>query len=312
MHPSDRHHAAADHTVRTVRMLTETFGVLGGLCTASAAGWALESPVLIGLSAIAQGFWFQRLYCVGHEGAHGKLWYAHPRRNDLWGQLALLPLLVPLPVFRKIHRFHHGCNRRDVHTSALDVFVVSRATPLARLRAWVVWLLAVFGGGWFVHSVVSIVLFLALPVRLAQRVSPAFAGWSLRDRLVSIGVFALALAGHVALWGLGGTSLWVAVAGAPLAVFAWVYSAQLYVYHYATTLGPEVTLHARRLRSPLASWWLLHLNEHDTHHRRPSVVWYALPEVGEPLPEGFTSNQDVDTFAQGVLHQLRGPTVIEA
>ena len=28
------------------------------------------------------------------------------------------------------------------------------------------------------------------------------------------------------------------------------------------------------------AWWLLNLNEHDTHHRRTKVVWYELPDAG--------------------------------
>ncbi|MCA9571914.1 MAG: fatty acid desaturase, partial [Myxococcales bacterium] len=202
---------------------------------------------------------------------------------------------------------HHGCNRRDARTSALDTFVFRSDGPLQRAWAWAAWLLAVLAGGWFWHSVVSILLFLGLPVSLARRISPAFHGWSTRDRLASLAVFAVAVGIQVGLATLG---VWTVVFAVPIAVFAWVYSVQLYVYHYATTLGPEVTLHARRLHGPGVSWWLLNLNEHDTHHREPRLVWYALPTRGRALPEGFEGNQRHTSFVRGLLDQLRGPTVI--
>ena len=73
---------------------------------------------------ILQGLWFQRLYGVGHEAAHGKLYPRRRRLNDAAGQLALLPIAVPVGIFRKIHKFHHGQNRRDHRTSALDTFII--------------------------------------------------------------------------------------------------------------------------------------------------------------------------------------------
>lgn len=303
-------HMADDHETRTARVLAETWGLFGLFALVGATGWALDNLAVLAAGAVLQGLWMQRLYVVGHEAAHGKLYPGQARRNARWGQLALLPLLVPLPVFRKIHRFHHGANRRDPHTSALEVFVFRRDGPLQRLNAWTVWLLAVLAGGWFWHSVVSILLFLALPTRMAEKVSPAFHGWSPTDRARSIAVFLAALALHVGIGWIGGASLWLALIGLPLVVFAGVYSAQLYVYHYDTTIGPAVTLHARRLHGPGISWWLLNLNEHDTHHRLPNVVWYALPDVGRPLPAPHDTNQNTHSFLTGLLQQLRGPRVV--
>ena len=183
----------ADNERGVARLLLETAAVLlglGGLAVAVAHEPALPRP-LVALVCALQGCWLHRLYVVGHEAVHHKLFPEDRRLNDLVGQLVLLPLMVPLRVYRKIHRFHHGQNRRDHHTSALDTFVVpAGAGPLRRLYCRIVWYLAVFGGGWFIHSLVSVVLFLALPLRVARRVSPAFEGWSAGDRWASIATFA--------------------------------------------------------------------------------------------------------------------------
>ena len=135
----------------------------------------------------------------GHEASHHKLLPEHPRANDAIGQLALFFLMVPLSVFRKIHRFHHGANRRDHQTSALDCYVVPKgAGPLRRGWAHVLWFTGILGGGWFTHSLVSILLFLFLPVSMARKVSPAFQGWNVRlDALLA------SLRRHVAMIRLG-------------------------------------------------------------------------------------------------------------
>jgi len=272
----------------------------------SAMPWMVAGIVL-------QGVWLQRSYCVGHEASHKKLFAERPWLNDSIGQLFLFLILVPLPVFGAIHRFHHGANRRDPHTSALEVHVVAPdAGPVQRLRPWVLWYLGVFAGGWFIHGLVSVLLFLFCPPQVARRISPAFSGWTWGHQGLSILLFGLPLLGHVALAMWGGTMLWWLLLGAPLAVFAWVYSVQLYVYHYKTTIGAQTRFHARRLHGgPLLSWWLLNLNEHDTHHRKTKVVWYALPQHAQPLPAAYAANQNVHRFRDGLLQQLSGPLVLE-
>lgn len=299
------------HAAITARVLVET------VVLAAALGWA--SVVLYGqgswlwvLPAVVQGFWLQRFYVIGHEAAHRKLLPRQPALNNLLGQLALLPLGVPMRIFRQIHAFHHGSNRLDEHTSSLEVFVVPQgAGALRRAWCWVLWYLAVFGGGWFLHSLVSIVLFLFLPLSLARRVSPAFKGWTLADQLVSIACFLAVLAAHGALVVGLGWQAWGVALGVPFLVFAWVYSAQLYVYHYRTTLGPEVRHHVRPLRaSGIVQWWLLNLNHHDVHHGDPSVPWYELPHRVAPPPLERAVTEPPRTFVQGVFYQLRGPQIV--
>jgi fatty acid desaturase len=303
----------ASHAWLTARVLVETAGIVAGLVAATVLLFQAGSVAWV-VPAVLQGFWFQRLYVVGHEAAHRKLLPAVPWLNDLLGQTALLPIGVPLRIFRQIHAFHHGCNRLDYHTSALEVFVVPRgAGPLRRATCWLVWYAAVFAGGWFLHSLISIVLFLFLPLPVARRVSPAFRGWRLRDQVASILWFGAAVAAHVGfgLW-LGGGGAWAAALGVPFLVFAWVYSAQSYIYHYATTRGPAVRFHVRPLRGgPLVRWWLLNLNEHDVHHGDPSITWYELPHRRTPLPPEHVIPGDPTTFLGGVLYQLRGPEIVE-
>jgi fatty acid desaturase len=303
-----------EHDRRTAGMLAQTTAIAGGLFAAGVAGVLLDLPNALRLvPALGLGLWFQRLYVVGHEAAHKNLDRARPRFNDAVGQLALLPILVPLSVFRAIHHFHHGENRRDPHGSALDVYTVpAGAGPLRRAAPWALWYLAVFAGGWFVHGLVSVVMFLALPPRIARRVSPAFRRWTVGDQLRASAVFAVGVGLHLAVVAWLGAAGWAWALGLPFATFAWVYSAQLYIYHYGTTMGPEVRFHARPLRaSRLTSWWLLHLDEHDTHHREPRVPWYRLRERRQPPPTGFAANHTGHTWLGGVLHQLRGPTVQE-
>jgi fatty acid desaturase len=301
---------APDHERRTYRMLAETFGTTLALALLAAGAHAAGQTLLVWLLAIPRGMWILRHYAVGHEASHAKLFPGRPMVNAIWGQLALLALLTPLPVFRKVHQFHHGYNRRDEHTSALEVHHVGKNSFTLRTYAWVRWLFLVFAAGWFWHGLVSILLFLALPVTIATRISPAFKGWSSSDRLWSIATFALAIAGHVACGVLLGADFWIALCGLPLLVFAWVYSLQLYVYHYDTPIGDPVTANTRCLGGPAVGFWLLNLNEHATHHQRPAIVWYLLPEATKSGV--YVEEQRRRSWLWGITNQLRGPRIVVA
>lgn len=92
--------------------------------------WVLYAPLLL-----FQGLWFYRFYIVGHEASHKKLFVESKSKNDLWGSVVLLPIMTPINIYRKIHMFHHGFNRKDHHTSALDTFVVKDARGSGRCIA---------------------------------------------------------------------------------------------------------------------------------------------------------------------------------
>jgi len=298
---------AAPHHVRTKRLLLETFGVHLVLVGVSLASW--DRPWWW-LAVVALGAWHQRLYFAAHEAVHAKLIPGRRGLNDLVGQLLLLPLALPLDVYRKIHAFHHGHNRRDESTSALDTFVVRRR-PGGRAPwwPWPVWYWLVFGGGWYLHGIVSVVAFLTLPLRVARRISPAFEGWRARDRRRSVVALLAGVGLHVGVGWFAGVEVWRATMGAPMVVFALIYSALVYVFHYRTGYGGAVREHVRSLRvRPIVDWWLLSFQEHATHHADTSRPWYELANGG--CARGVIEERL--TLGRAVLWQLRGPTVRQA
>lgn len=302
------------HAARSRALLVETLSIFGFLAGLTTLLHFVQGPRwLLGLCVIAHGCWFHRLYVVGHEASHRKLFPDDRSRNERWGQLVLLPILLPLRIHRKIHAFHHAHNRRDAHTSSLEVFPVPRdAGPLRRRLYELIWFIAVFCGGHFFHGLISVMLFLWLPLPLARKVSPAFHGWKSQDRFHAIGSFALGVSLHLGIAWLGGTSLWFTLLGAPMLVFAWVYSMLVYVYHYRTSYGPKVQYHVRRLNcSALTRWWLLNFNEHIVHHWNPNIPWYELPEHQRSLPEEFAGNAQVSTLLQAILFQLKGVIFVD-
>ena len=302
-------------------LLIETLLVQGGLALLTVAvarhaihgavpqpSWLLLVPLFL-----VQGVWLDRLYAVGHEAVHRKLFPRSPRLNDLWGTLMLAPLLAPLTIFRKIHAFHHGQNRRDPATAALDSFVSAKPVSAARQKYYRgSWIFLVFMGGFFVHSVISILLFLGAPTALAQRISPVFRGWSLAQRTRAWLELLPGVALHLGIARLLGIEVWLLVLGAPLLVFAWVWSMMLYIYHYDTTLGDGVRFNVRSLPTrPILSWVLLHFNEHATHHQDPRLPWYRLPSERRNLPAEYRHNDNVTTLGAAILQQLRGPLLWE-
>ncbi len=296
------------HVFYTLWLLSESSLVTVLLLAAIAQ---LRGQVAVWLPVLLLGFWVQRLYMVGHEASHRKLWPRSLWLNDVIGQLFLLPILVPVSVFRQIHFFHHGHNRRDVRTSALDIYIIGKKfSHVQRWWSYLLWYVAVFGGGFFVHSLVSILILLVIPPHLARRISPAFRGWTWRKQLHALVIFSAGIALHVAVGLVGGGEAWLYFCGFPLLCFAWIYSVLMYIYHYRTSIGTRVGDNARSIRRQfLSAWWLLNFNEHRVHHLRPSLPWYSLP-AHRHLPRA--SKEPTLGLLQAVLQQLRGPTLIDA
>ncbi|MPR33759.1 fatty acid desaturase family protein [Salmonirosea aquatica] len=259
-----------------------------------------------------QGLWFYRFYIVGHEASHRKLFVNHRFLNDLLGSLILLPILVPINVYRKIHMFHHGFNRKDDHTSVLDTFTTRNLTPLKRTYYYALWYLSVFCGGFFLHSLVSVLLFLFVPPRLAPKISPAFHGWSLGEQMKAIALFGLGVGFHGLVFYLFGKTTYLLVLGFPMLSFAWVLSLLVYIFHYDTTVGDGVRYNVRSVeRVPFFSWVLLNFNEHATHHQHPNIPWYELPRKRKPLPEAYARrNQNTYNFFKAITNQLKGPRIV--
>ena len=267
----------------------------------------LYAPILL-----FQGLWFYRFYIVGHEASHKKLFAENLQANDFWGSIILLPIMVPITIYRKIHYFHHGFNRKDEHTSALDTFVVKKEpNSLQKVYYYVVWYLSVFFGGFFIHSLVSVILFLFIPPSLSVKISPAFKNWTMLDQLKSIGLFILGVLLHLSIFYAFGREIYLFTLGYPMLSFAWVLSLLVYIFHYDTTIGDGVKYNVRSVkRVPVISWILMNFNEHATHHQHPNIPWYELPAKRKVLPEEYNEkNQNTWNFFRAILNQLKGPHI---
>ncbi len=300
------------HNRISIQLVATTIAVLLGL--EAGLFWALDSgrtALVLGF-AVGIGVWLDRLYVVAHEASHFKLFPRNRWANDLAGGLLTLPVLVPITAFRKIHLFHHGQNRRTPELAALDVFVVDREPGrVKRAYLYASWYLCVFCGGFFLHSLATVAIMLLLPTKTAVRISPAFIGWSRRQRLIAWGETLCGAALHLAVWRSFGAEAWFFALGLPILVFAWLWSILLYVYHYRATIGAKVGWNARSLpRQRFFSWLLLNFNEHVTHHADPRIPWYELPQKRMELPETHGANATGKGLASLVLAQLAGPTIV--
>ncbi len=261
---------------------------------------------------LMQALWLDRLYVAGHEAAHRKLFTHNKLTNEIFGFMILLPLMVPLRIYRKIHDFHHKHNRTTAEVSALDVFISKRKNNIAsKLYFSSLWYFAVFVGGFFLHSLISVLLFLFVPVRWSKKISPAFNDWTVGDQLNSILQFFAGVAFQVGIYLIGGVEIYLYVLGYPMIVFAWIWSMLVYVFHYDTTMGDRNMFHARALKSNfLFKYILLNFNEHVTHHVKPGVSWFDLRNKRVELPPEFQSNEKADNLVKAVFQQLKGPKII--
>lgn len=303
------------HTRKTLFLLAETVAGFAAIA-ALALGILRTLPPwlawpLVGLLAFAQGLWFDRMYTVAHEAVHLKLFPGRRRLNDLVGAVLMVPIVAPFTVFRKIHGFHHGLNRRDEETAALDhLRVPANASGAAIGRRRLLWLFYVFGGGFFLHTLAAILIFLFVPASRAVEISPVFRAWPARLRLRAWVEFGSGAAFHLLVAHFWGAAVWLALLGLPMLAFAWIWSMLLYIYHYRTSVGPDVRHNVRSLRrQPFFSWLLLNFNEHVTHHRDPTIPWYELPSRRYALPASHAANEDVATLFEAVWRQRRGPVL---
>lgn len=269
--------------------------------------YSLYVPLLL-----FQGLWLYRIYIVGHETAHKKLFPKNLFLNDLIGTIVLTPLLVPVNIYRKIHYFHHGFNRKDEHTSALDTFVVKgKYRTMKTIYFHIIWYLSIFCGGFFIHSMISVLLFLFIPPSIAVKISPAFKGWTWKDQFKAIALLCIGVAVHLVVYlGLGKWN-YLLILGFPMLSFAWILSMLVYIFHYDTTMGNEVRYNVRSVeRVPIFSWILMNFNEHATHHQYPNIPWYELPAKRKPLPEDFADkNQNTYNFFKAIFNQFKGPII---
>ena len=270
--------------------------------------WYFHLPLIL-----FQGLWFYRFYIVGHEASHRKLFPGNSLKNDFWGGLILLPIITPINIYRKIHLFHHAFNRKDPHTSALDTYVSKRkANWLIKAYYYILWYISVFMGGFFIHSFVSVVLFLFVPPSLSVKISPAFKGWSMTDQLKAIALFGIGVMFHVGIWLVGGKTVYLYSLGYPMLAFAWLLSLLVYIFHYDTSMGAETRFNVRSLEQIwLFSWVLMNFNQHATHHQYPAIPWHELPRQKIPLPEKYHQrNQTANSLLKAIINQLKGPKII--
>lgn len=305
-------HEGRSHELISTRLVLQTVLVYVALCTAAVLlgrGASSLSGVALLLVWLAQGLWLDRMYTVAHEGVHRKLFPAQPWLNEAIATILLLPICAPLTIFRKIHFLHHSQNRRDPATAALDSFVLRKAPSwIGRIYYRAAWIFCVFCGGFFLHTLISFVLFLFVPTKTAVRISPVFRGWSVAQRVRAFFELACAAALHVALYRLLGARGWATGFGLPLLPFAWIFSLLLYIYHYRTSMGKDVRHNVRSLpQHRVFSWLLLNFNQHATHHHDPSLPWYRLPLEPHKLPQELAENDNVSSLWQAVAQLRHGP-----
>lgn len=307
------------NTTKNIKLVIETVFVFIGISFLSVYVHEQEIDNVIlkwliyTVIVLFQGLWFYRLYIVGHESSHRKLFVSNKTINDIVGSIILLPLITPINIYRKIHMFHHGFNRKDNHTSVLDTFTTKKPSLLKTIYFYMLWYISVFFGGLFLHSLISVILFLFIPPKWAKKISPAFNGWTIKDQFKAILLFSIGVGFHLSIYYLFGQNIYLWTMGYPLLSFAWILSLFVYIFHYKTTVGNQVRYNVRSVkRLPFFSWLLMNFNEHATHHQFPNIPWYELPTKRTDLPKEFLDkNQNTWNLFKAIFQQIKGPRIID-
>ncbi|MDY6943779.1 MAG: fatty acid desaturase [Pseudomonadota bacterium] len=249
------------------------------------------------------------LWALIHEAIHGLLM---PTRvgNETAGRLLAVLFGTSFSLLQFGHLYHHLINRTG-HAQGELYVPGTWSGYLARLSYYP----RLLGGFYVAELLTNIVIF--LPMRwlraLSDRMVLARGGANipaliklkshlLQPRRVWLARMDAAMVVLVLLlaWRLYGEYAWIL--GVALVFRALFVSLNDNAYHYGTAIGNN----GEALDVALPAWvryWLLNGNYHRTHHRSPSVPWFALSDAAEIPPTkrgiGF------------MFEQLRGPIPVK-
>jgi fatty acid desaturase len=250
--------------VKTTRVewptLVVAVGIAAGFAAVLLGHESLPTPVVVGALALL-GAWYNSLQ---HEVIHG-----HPtpwRGVNTALAAAPLGLVVPFAVYREIHLAHHRADPLTDPDLDPESFYVSAATwngcgPVrrARLRA-----MQTLAGRMVLGPPLA-------ALRWWRRTLSARGPAAVARITAHVGAVALILVGVQA----AGLAVWVYVVGV-----AWGGGALSLLRSFAEHRRADVGTPSAVVRT---GWFfsLLFLNNnlHHTHHARPGVPWYGLPEV---------------------------------
>ena len=235
-------------------------------------------------------------YALLHEATHGNL-QSSPPRNYALGVLTGFLFPIPFSMICLTHQGHHLHNRTDAEMFDLYYPDDNRVVKYVR------WYGILCGFFWPLIPL-GAVLFSIAPARLRERIfaQPQTTGymfsdvrhsavWAVRAELLGIVIFFAALHGLLGLrW--GPTLICYAC-------FSLNWSTRQYVGHAFSKrdiIDGAWNLRHNRVMSRL----LLHGELDKTHHRRPDVSWFYLPQL--------TSNDDDrPTYFRQYWRQWLGP-----
>ncbi len=237
----------------------------------------VQSWVQLVLLALAFGIVMNSVYAIIHEAEHGIL-FRNRLANEGVGVFMSLLFPAPFHLLRMGHIGHHQRNRSD--DEAFD-FYFEGEHPIWKCMQ----LYGTMTGMFWVVIVLSNVVLLVVPRIMSpgywkfDRPSTAFMRafnpaywWLIRAEA------AAAIVLHTAIiWGF---SIPIVNYAIMYFGFGFTWSAMQYVHHYGTER--HVLKGARNLWifRPLDLVWLNH-NWHLTHHKKPTVPWIHLPEIGK-------------------------------
>lgn len=257
------------------------------------SGWLLLFPILL-----ANSWW-----AFIHEAIHGSL-FASPAANRLVGRLHGILFGASFELLRWGHLLHHALSR-----SRRDRTEVRPADGGSVVTFAVGYYFRLVGGLYLFEVLGGLLLLLPRPLLLAlgaRLARPDNLLGALADKLLEPANLARARLDAMAILALHAMAFLLYAEHAWMLLLAllgrgFLVSLLDNVFHYDTPLDDR--RHARNLRLPdWASALLLHFNLHGTHHLRPTLSCWSLPEQHRDDADGFQGG-----LLTLLLCQFRGP-----
>ena len=275
---------------REWRTLAVAVGVYGGWFVAVAAHRLMPAPVVVGLLAWT-GAWHLSLQ---HETIHG-----HPFRDRRWGHaLGWVPLTVWLPyeLYRVSHLAHHASDLTNPGDDPESYYLApDDYARRRRVGRWIADANRTLAFRLVVWSAVGTVGFVVSGLRDIVAGRPGARRTWAAHALGGAAVLTMAI-------GVAGLPTWQYLLGA-------VYGARVlnllrsFAEHRWVPGGDSRS--AMVEAAPLMGLLMLNVNLHVTHHERPGLAWYDLPNEARRTDAARRAAEGAGYYPGGYIELLR-------
>ncbi len=245
--------------------------------TAAFAAFLYFPKFLWPLLSVWLGFCYFAMFGLGHDGGH-RLLARNPLLNDILGQLAMVPVLWSLEIWRQDHQIHHRYTNLYPEDKAFRPLTLEQYEDLPRFSKLLYRLSR------------SYLIFISTMILQVHLHSLIFTRRNLKHRRTIFFQIALIIAYLAGIWYIFGVSGLLILVCLPQLVFNLLFAMIAFLQH----TNPAISLKSRNTWDsraenlygtvhiqlhPVLDWYTHYTNHHLAHHNFVTMPASQLPKI---------------------------------